>query len=145
MFSFVIVLALASFIFEMIIASKIPSWRRNAKKYKMINLVLSVLLSFVMGVLFGAAGLIVMTAAILSTLMSIPGYSFLYWCYDSPEAKRNGGNQIAYYKKQTVNAFTKMKRACVDLFELIYKIIRIITFPIWGTRALMQKVRSMRS
>lgn len=145
MFSFVIVLALASFILEMMVAAKIPAWRRNAKKYKMVNLVLSILLSFVMGVLFGAAGLIVMTAAILSTLMSIPGYTFLYWCYDSPQAIKNGGNQVAHIKKQTINSFRKMKTALIDLFNLIYKIIRFITFPIWGTRAALNKIRSYRS
>lgn len=145
MFSFVIVLALASFILEMMVAAKIPAWRKNAKKYKMVNLVLSILLSFVMGVLFGAAGLIVMTAAILSTLMSIPGYSFLHWCYDSPQAIKNGGNQVAHIKKQTINSFHKMKVALIDLFNLIYKIIRFITFPIWGTRAALNKIRSYRS
>lgn len=135
MFAFVIVLTLASFMFEMIIASKTPTWRKNAKKYKMVNLALSVMLSFVMGILFGAAGLIVMTAAILSTLISIPGYTFLYWCYDSPSAKLHGGNQFQYYKNQV---FTVL----ADLYKLIYKILRIITFPIWGTRVVMTKFKS---
>jgi len=138
MFSFVIVLTLASFLFEMLLAAKIPSWRQNAKKYKMFNLIISVFLSFIMGVLFGAAGLIVMTAAILSTLLSIPGYTFLYWCFDSPQAKLHGGNQYDYYKKQFVTVIS-------DFIKLIYKILRIITFPIWGSRALMNKYKAFRS
>jgi len=137
-FSFVIILTLASFLFEMLIAARIPSWRQNAKKYKMFNLIISVFLSFVMGALFGAAGLIVMTAAILSTLLSIPGYAFLYWCFDSPQAHINGGNQYQYYKTKTVTVIS-------DLIKLVYKILRIITFPIWGTRFLMQKYRAIRS
>ena len=138
MFSFVIVLTLASFLFEMLLAAKIPSWRQNAKKYKMFNLIISVFLSFIMGVLFGAAGVIVMTAAILSTLLSIPGYTFLYWCFDSPQAKLHGGNQYDYYKKKFVTVIS-------DFIKLIYKILRIITFPIWGSRALMNKYKAFRS
>lgn len=133
-------LAVASFVFEMILASNIPAWRQNAKKYKTINLVLSVMLSFVMGVLFGAAGLIVMTAAIISTLMSIPGYAYLYWCYDSPQAKARGGNQYQYLKKTTKNTFIQIKQTFIDLYKMIYKILRVITFPVWGYRTFKQKL-----
>lgn len=138
MFLFAIVLAIVSFIFEMMLAAKIPAWRKNARRNKIINLTLSVLLSFVMGVLFGAAGLIVMTAAIISTLMSVPGYSILYWCFDSPEAQRHGGNQYQYYKKKTVTVIS-------DFLKLMYKILRIITFPIWGSRFVMQKYKAFKS
>lgn len=138
MFFFVIILTISSFIFEMMLAAKIPAWRKNAKKYKIFNLIVSVFLSFIMGILFGAAGLIVMTSAILSTILSIPGYTFLYWCFDSPQAKRNGGNQYLHYKKLL---FTLIS----DLFKLIYKVLRIVTFPIWGTRFVMQKYRAIKS
>lgn len=141
MFAFALMLAFASFIFEMLLASNIPAWRKNAKKYKTINLILSVLLSFVMGALFGAAGLIVMTAAILSTLMSIPGYIFLYWCLDSPQAQARGGNQYRYLKKNMFESFSKFKQVILDLYKMIYKTLRFITFPVWGTRLVMQKIR----
>jgi hypothetical protein len=145
MFAFAFMLAIASFVFEMMLAAKIPAWRQNAKRNKIINLVLSVLLSFIMGVLFGAAGLIVMTAAIISTLMSVPGYAFLYWNYDSPQAQARGGNQIQHMKVTTIKSYRKFKQAFVDLANMIYKIIRVITFPIWGTRALKNKINARRT
>ena len=83
MFSFVIILALSSTAIEMLIAAKFPIWRRYAHKSKLINLTLSLGLSFVLGELFGAGGLIAMTAAILSTILSIPGYAILNYAYDS--------------------------------------------------------------
>ena len=96
MLSFAIVLAFASFIFEMLIASKFPIWRKLAHKSKLANLTLSLVLSYVLGELFGAAGLLVMTAAIISTLLSIPGYTYLAWNYDSAEA-------LLYLKKVFIN------------------------------------------
>lgn len=137
MFSFMLVLAFAASAFELTLASKFPAWRRAAKRNKAINLILSVSLSFIIGVMFGAAGLIVMTAAILSTILSIPGYAFLEWAYDSPQAQARGGNLIKYYSD-------KWKMALSDLAKLIYKIIRIITFPIWITRDLIQKYQSFK-
>lgn len=138
MFMFVIILAVASTAIELMLAAKIRAWRRNAHKYKVVNLGLSVFLSFIIGILFGAAGLIAMTAAILSTIMSIPGYSFLHWMYDSPQALARGGNQYLYYKN-------KWKQLIIDFVNLIYKILRIVTFPIWGTRAVVKKFRSVRN
>jgi hypothetical protein len=138
MFMFVFILAVASTAIELMLAAKIPSWRRNAHKYKLVNLGLSVFLSFIIGIMFGAAGLIAMTAAILSTILSIPGYSILHWMYDSPRALARGGNQYLYYKN-------KWKQVIIDFVNLIYKILRIVTFPIWGTRAVVKKFRSIRN
>lgn len=138
MFSFAIILAVASTAIELMIAAKIPAWRRNAHKFKLFNLAMSVILSFVIGIMFGAAGLIAMTAAIMSTIMSIPGYSFLHWMYDSPQAQARGGNQYRYYKN-------KWKQVIVDFFNIIYKILRVITFPIWGFRIITGKYRSLRA
>lgn len=132
MFSFVIVLALASSAVELMLAAKIPAWRRSAKKYKLINLSFSILLSFLLGMMFGAVGLIAMSAAVISTIMSIPGYSLLYWAYDSPDALAKGGNKFKYYSD-------KWKQVLTDFVNLMYKIFRIITFPIWATRLVFQK------
>jgi len=134
MFSFMLVLAFAASAFELTLASKFPAWRRAAKRNKAINLILSISLSFIIGLMFGAAGLIVMTAAILSTILSIPGYAFLEWAYDSPEAQKHGGNLIKYYSDKT-------KTVTKDTLHLIYKILRIITFPIWASRSILEKLR----
>lgn len=133
MFSFMMSLAIASAIVELTFASKVPAWRRAAKRNKAINLTISILLSFILGILFGAAGLIAMSAAIISTVLVIPGYAFLEWAYDSPEAQKHGGNLIKYYSD-------RWKTVMSDFAKLMYKILRILTFPIWGIRLLFQKI-----
>jgi hypothetical protein len=144
MFTFVIILAIASTALELMIAAKIPVWRRNAHKFKLVNLGLSVVLSFIIGILFGAAGLIAMTAAILSTILSIPGYAVLHWAYDSPEAQAHGGNMFAHYKQSWTDMKLKWGQTLRDFATVIYKTLRIITFPIWGTRALINKFRALK-
>lgn len=137
MFAFMMMLAIASAIVELTFASKFPAWRRAAKKNKAINLAISITLSFALGLMFGAAGLIAMSAAIISTVIAVPGYVFLEWAYDSPQAQAKGGNQIKYYSDKTKTVFT-------DLTRLIYKILRIITFPIWGFRIIVEKYKSIK-
>jgi uncharacterized membrane protein len=134
MFSFMMSLAIASAVVELVFASKFPAWRKAAKRNKAINLTISIVLSFVLGILFGAAGLIAMSAAIISTVLVIPGYTFLEWAYDSPQAAARGGNLIKYYSD-------KWKQVLADFAQLIYKILRIITFPIWGLRILINKLK----
>lgn len=134
MFSFMVSLAIASAVVELVFASKFPAWRRAAKRNKAINLTISIALSFILGILFGAAGLIAMSAAIISTVLVIPGYAFLAWAYDSPQAQTHGGNLIKYYTD-------KWKQVLSDFANLMYKILRIITFPIWATRIVIAKLK----
>jgi uncharacterized membrane protein len=138
MFTLAIMLALASTVIEISFAAKVPVWRKAAKKNKTINMIISILLSFILGILFGAGGLIAMSAAMISTVLSIPGYAFLEWAYDSPQAAQRGGNQIEYYNK-------RWKQALADLVQLTYKVIRIITFPIWATRNAIIKINAIKS
>jgi len=133
-----ILLAIASSVVELMIAANVPAWRKNAHKKKWFNMAVSVLLSFVLGLLFGAAGLIALGAAMISTVLSIPGYAILYWNYDSPQAQRCGGNMTAHIYKKWIQAFK-------DLAKIIYAVIRFITFPIWGTRIAIQKYNKFKT
>lgn len=133
LFSMMISLAVASSIVELMFAAKIRWWRQNAYKLKWFNMVISIVLSWILGLMFGAAGLIVMGAAMISTALSIPGYAFLHWNYDSPQALRHNGNMIAHIRSKWVQAFK-------DLAKVIYTVIKVITFPIWTTRWLLQKL-----
>lgn len=137
MLTFVLILAVASSAIEMMFAAKIPAWRKAAKKYKLVNLIASLVLSYILGVMFGAAGLIAMTAAIFSTILSIPGYIFLEWAYDSPQAQKHGGNLIKYHKDRWSTVIS-------DFFVVVYKVLRVITFPIWATRSLIIKYRELK-
>jgi hypothetical protein len=137
LFTMMIALAISSTVVEMMFAARFPIWRKNAHKYKWVNMTLSILLSFILGVMFGAAGLITLGAAMISTVLSIPGYTFLHWVYDSPQALKHNGNMIVHLRAKWGQAFK-------DLAKVIYGIIRIITFPIWATRAVIIKLNSFK-
>jgi glucan phosphoethanolaminetransferase (alkaline phosphatase superfamily) len=127
LFSMMIWLAVASALVELIFAAKVPVWRKNAYRFKWFNMLISIVLSFILGLMFGATGLITLGAAIISTALSVPGYSFLHWNYDSPQAQRHGGDMLKHLRKKWLQAFK-------DLAKLVYAVIRFITFPIWVTR-----------
>jgi hypothetical protein len=141
MFIMMITLAFSSFIVEMMFAAKIPAWRRNAHKLKWLNMVISIGLSFVLGTAFGAKGITAMGAAMLATVLSIPGYAFLHWNYDSPQAIARGGDQLSHLKKISRQSYDKWSVALSDLFKLIYTFIRFLTFPIWFSRNVYIKVK----
>jgi len=132
-----LILAVTSTVLELMIAAKIPAWRKLSHRSKLFNLVNSLVLSFLIGVAFGAAGLIAMGAGVISTLLSYPGYKFLYWMYDSPMALKHGGNMFEYTKKKWMTALK-------DLAKVIYSVIRVITFPVWATRWAYNKINNAR-
>jgi len=141
LFTMMISLAIASTIVELMFAARFPIWRKNAHRFKWVNMTISIFLSFILGILFGAAGLITLGAAMISTVLSIPGYSFLYWNYDSPQALARGGDMFSHIKNQTKISINKWSTVLKDLAKVIYSIIRIITFPIWATRWVIVKVK----
>lgn len=123
-------LALASFLVEMMFAAKVPYWRKNAHRFKWLNMTISLLLSFILGIAFGAVGLITMGAAMLSTIMSIPGYAFLHWNYDTPEAHAQGNDRVKYYWNNFHVHWAKWRKVLGEFNQLIYAIFRVITFPV---------------
>jgi hypothetical protein len=132
-----LMLAITSALLELMIAAKIPAWRKLSHKSKLFNLVNSLLLSFLIGIAFGAAGLVAMGAGVISTLLSYPGYKFLYWMYDSPMALSHGGNMFEYTKNKWMTAFK-------DLAKVMYAVIKVITFPVWATRWIYIKINNAR-
>lgn len=135
--SMMLILAATSCALELMIAAKVPAWRRMSAKSPLFNLLNSLFISYIMGIAFGATGLIAMGAGVISTVLSVPGYKFLYWNYDSPMAQKHPDGML----KHSVG---KWKVALADLFKLIYKIIRIITAPIWMTRSILIKYNSYK-
>lgn len=136
--SMMLILAITSTLLELMLAAKIPAWRRLSAKSPLFNLLNSLFISFIMGIAFGAAGLVAMGAGVISTVLSVPGYQFLHWNYDSAMAKRNGGSMWKY----TVN---KWSGTIKDFFQLIYKIMRIMTAPIWITRSVVAKLNAFKA
>ena len=135
MLTFVFLLAFASFAFEMLIASKFSLWRKLAYKSKLANLTMSILLSYLLGIAFGAAGLITMTAAILSTLMSIPGYTILAWNFDTPKA------QALPERSRYQHESKKWKQVGSDTVKMTYGTLRVITAPVWISRKIYKSIK----
>lgn len=71
---FAIVLAICSSILEFSIMLKSPALRKLALRYPLVGIVLSISLSWLLGMLFGAAGAIIMFAGVASTAMTAPVY-----------------------------------------------------------------------
>lgn len=74
MFTFAIILAILSTGIEMFFVIQFEPIRRFMISHKKFGLFFSFALSYALGVMFGAAGLIAMTAAIASTVMSLGIY-----------------------------------------------------------------------
>jgi glucan phosphoethanolaminetransferase (alkaline phosphatase superfamily) len=136
--SMMIILAITSTILELMIASKIKWWRQKSYQSKLFNMLNSLFLSFLIGLAFSASGLIAMGAGVISTVLTVPGYQFLHWNYDSEQAQKHNGNMMQHMK-------SKWLQTIKDFFTLVYKILRIITFPIWGTRWAVTKIKAVKT
>jgi hypothetical protein len=145
MLTFVFILAIASFLMEMMIAAKFPPMRRIAANNHLANLAISISLSYFIGTIFGAAGLIAMTAGIVSTLMSVPGYAMLHAIYDSDKAQERGGNQIEYYKQKTAESRKKWTVLAKDMAKVTYTTGKVVTAPIWISRNVYLKTKQISS
>jgi len=136
--SMMIILAITSTILELMIASKLKWWRQKSYQSKLFNMLNSLFLSFLIGLAFSASGLIAMGAGVISTVLTVPGYKFLHWNYDSEQAQKHNGNMMQHMK-------SKWLQTIKDFFTLVYKILRIITFPIWGTRWAVTKIKAVKT
>lgn len=135
MLAMVMLLAIFSTLLELMIAAKIPLWRQWSYKSKLFNLLNSLFISYLMGIAFGATGLIAMTAGIISTFLTIPGYTFLYWNYDSPKAKKTPEQNRYQHAKQ------KLSEPAADMAKIGFVAVKIITAPLWVPRRVYAKMK----
>lgn len=70
-----IILTVISALFEIILVNKIPFLMHLAEQYPLVGLVISFSLSWFLGHVFAAGGLVVMLAGIGSTVLTAP----IYW------------------------------------------------------------------
>jgi len=135
MLAMVFLLTVFSAILELMIAAKIPLWRQWSYKSKLFNLLNSLLVSYLMGLAFGASGLIVMTAGVLSTFLTIPGYTFLYWNYDSPKARQTPERNRYQHAKE------KLSEPVSDMAKIGFFVVKVITAPLWVPRRVYTKMK----
>lgn len=135
MLTFVLLLAIASTALELMIAARIPIWRKWSHKSKLFNLINSMILSYLVGMAFGAQGLIAMTAGLLSTFMTIPGYTFLHWNYDTPKA------QALPEKSRYQHGAKKWKQVGSDTTKVAYGTLKVVTAPVWIPRKIYKSIK----
>lgn len=122
MLSFALILAVCSTAFEMIIASKWDWWRTKAAHSLLVCGVGSIVLSYVLGVAFGAHGLIGMTAGIMSTVMSA-------MCYPILELYLKHKTEIAGYKTRSRAWLERNIQTLADFGRFLMSIVRLVTLP----------------
>lgn len=137
MLTMVLLLAIMSAALELMIAAKIPLWRKWSYKSKLFNLLNSLFLSYLVGIAFGAQGLIAMTAGVLSTFLTIPGYTFLYWNHDSPKAQKTPQQNRYQHAKE------KMSEPISDMAKITYGAVKLITAPLWIPRRVYKKMKGV--
>lgn len=106
---------------EGFLAWNIPQWRhltKNAGRFgRIIDLMFSFFLSWVLGIIFQApSGLVIFMSAILSTIISMPMYPAMDWA----EA----------HMAEIKDGYNKARKVLTDTAILVYKILRLITIPI---------------
>lgn len=134
MLAMVFLLSITSAALELMIAARIPIWRQWSYKSKLFNLINSMFLSYLIGIAFGAQGLIAMTAGVVSTFLTIPGYSYLYWNYDSEKAKKTPERNRMQHMK------SKLSEPASDLGKISYGVVKLITAPLWIPRRIYTKI-----
>jgi hypothetical protein len=144
MLAFAMTLAIMSTIVEMMFAMNFKAWREAAHKYKSVNMIISLALSFTIGIMFGAGGLIAMTAGMISTVLSVPGYAFLYWNMDSPKARSLGTTRTNNTKQIAKKKYEKTKEVADDLAKVAYGTAKVVTAPVWIPRKVNHKIKSYR-
>ena len=115
MFTFALFLAIMSTAFEMYVVVKFKFLRNLFLKSTTAGLIFSFALSYGIGIAFSAGGLIAMTAAILSTILSAIIYSARLLEYATEPKKKqqvvNTKNTIVKTFKFWYNFFTAPVRA----------------------------------
>lgn len=120
------ILALASAFIELYAAFKIPVYMKVTERFPLLALVVSITLSWFLGHIFGAAGLIALMGGLVSTMITLGCYRILAKVHDGTVAAKT-----AKFREDWESA----KQLSKDLWKVIYFCIRVVTFPIWGYRS----------
>lgn len=133
MFMFAMTLAVISTAIEMFLAGRFKIIHRIFVKYTIVGLTFSFLLSYGIGVAFGAAGLIAMFGAIMSTVMS-------YICYEFDLVRFFAPAEIARTKAKINRVFT-ITANTIRFFWLV--ITAPVRFGMWvAERAKRAKMKA---
>lgn len=120
----ILVLAAAGVYVEMKAIKSVPWFGRFLARYRLASLGFSLGLSVLLGSFFGAAGLIVFGAGIVSTVMIQPYYAMM----------KNGQLEMVRQKKSEARRFYAEKkdvyaRRAHQVFGIVKFVVRILVIP----------------
>lgn len=127
-----LVLAIAAAFIEFRLFYTVPILKKLVEKSAAIGIGMSLLLSLLIGTMFGAAGLVVMVAGMLSTAFTEPVHAM------NRKMQKNAQNSAKVAGRMTINDFR-------DTYRPVAKVIKfgfiVMTLPIW----LPVKIKKMAS
>lgn len=152
MISMAIILGVFSAFIELVIASKSKVWHRAITQgihagpiqieRALTALILSIGLSFTLGTLFGAHGLISFTAGAFSTGIVLVAYPIINFCEDnqiSPASIRGRlDSSVARgraFHSQAHEVWEDFRQPLADFGKLMLVVLRFITLPVRILRA----------
>lgn len=132
-----LILALCSAWLEFKILNKVPLFKKLNRKSQLVGLGMSIGLSWMVGILFGATGLVVLIAGLLSTAMTEPVHAAFRYM----ETKNNEVTA----KVHKAQAFAIEAR---DTYRPVGKAVKwtaiATTAPLWGPVIIRRKLIEKR-
>ena len=101
------------------------------------NTVGSFLLSYVQGIMFGASGLVIAVGGALGTGISMLYFELEKWI----QKTYNYDTVLQFIKAQIPELKIQIARGVTlarDVWKFVRFILRVLTFPWWGTRAVLR-------
>jgi len=114
-----LILGICSAILELILIHKLPWLHKLCKKVPLVGLVFSFILSMFVGSVFGAVGIIVMIAGVISTVLTAP-YYWIGGKWDTykmkkqlrAEGKQEAMNEMNFWQCRHCNQYNKHSNDC---------------------------------
>lgn len=111
------VLALAAVFIEVRLFKSVKPLRKASERSDAAGISMSMFLSWFIGMIFNAGGLVVMVASMISTVITMPIHGYARY-----------KSKITQEQRDTVEAY---KRTYSPLLKLVKFVIKLILSPIW--------------
>lgn len=133
----IVVLTIGQMYFEFKIVRALHMEEFN-RKFVLLNLGFSIIISLLFGWLFPAAGMTIAAAGLLSTILSQPMYNFYQFYLDRVRPQYEKGKENYEAHKSTIH------QSAADLFKLFCIVIWVLTLPFRILRKIMSTYEQLQ-
>jgi hypothetical protein len=109
-----------------------------SRKFILVNLSFSIMISLLFTWLFPAAGMTIAAAGLASTVLSQPMYRMVAGWRKHAKPTLNQGKAYYAARKETINQYAK------DLATVIGAVIVVVTFPVRVIRVVANAIRKIQ-